>query len=65
MEVNDDGKERKRKKPGQLTEKQQIELLNRARVTVPADSDDVDVCSQDGRVLCEGSGGVFEGRDRR
>ena len=47
------------------TEKQQIELLNRARVTVPADSDDVDVCSQDGRVLCEGSGGVFEGRDRR
>ena len=63
MEVNDDGKERKRKKPGQLTEKQQIELLNRARVTVPADSDDV--CSQDGRVLCEGSGGVFEGRDRR
>ena len=65
MEVNDEGKERKRKNPGQLTENQQIELLNRARVTVPADSDDVDGCSQDGRVLCEGSGGVFEGRDRR
>lgn len=48
MEVNDDGKERKRKKPGQLTEKQQLELLNRARVVIPACGDNVDVCSQDG-----------------
>ena len=32
VEASGDGKEKKRKKPGELSEKQQIALLNRARV---------------------------------